>query len=126
MRTKKKLPRTVYRVRRSDKDGKLRVHELTLVAVNGSWQTVVDNAGRKHKFNGLGYFCDSMQQAIESCSMMLLLTAIGSPEKYTLQQVAQDMSDLRQEMFEMGVLVGLLEASSRKNQKGAMAEALRD
>jgi len=126
MRTKKKLPRTVYGVRRSDKDGKLRVHELTLVAVNGSWQTVVDNAGRRHKFNGHGYFSDNMREAIESCSTMLLLTAIGSPDKYTLQQVAQDMSDLRQEMFEMGVLVGLLEASSRKNQKGAMAEALRD
>jgi len=126
MRTKKKLPRTVNGVRRSDKDGKLRVHELTLVAVNGSWQTVVDNAGRRHKFNGHGYFSDNMREAIESCSTMLLLTAIGSPDKYTLQQVAQDMSDLRQEMFEMGVLVGLLEASSRKNQKGAMAEALRD
>ena len=126
MKAKQKLPRTVYRVDRSDKDGKLRVHKITLVAVNGSWQTVVDNAGRKHKLNGLGYFADSMQQAIESCSMMLLLTAIGSPDKYTLQQAAQDMSDLRQEMFEMGVLAGLLEASSRKNQKGAMAEALRD
>lgn len=67
-----------------------------------------------------------MQEAIESYSTILLLTAIGSPEKYTLQQVAQDMSDLRQEMFEMGVLVGLLEASTRKSQKGAMAEALRD
>jgi hypothetical protein len=126
VKAKQKLPRTVYRVRRSDKDGKLRVHELTLVAVNGSWQTVVDNAGRKHKFNGLGYFAGTMQQAIESCSMLLLLTAISSPDKYTLQQAAQDMSDLRQEMFEMGVLAGLLEASSRKNQKGAMAEALRD
>ena len=112
------LPCSVYRVRRGD-DGRLHTFQATRVAIRGSWQTIVDSAGRQHKFNGHGGWSTSSAEAIRAYCMLIIWSVKGCNG---LEQALDDLEDLMQEAFQLGKIAGKLEQTLNTMRKGREQE----
>jgi hypothetical protein len=111
--SEQQLPCSVYRVRRGD-DGRLHTFEAKRVAIRGSWQTIVDFAGRQHKINGHGGWWTSSAEAIRAYCIHIIWSVNGSDG---LEQALDDLEDLMQEAFQLGKLAGKLEQTLNTMRK---------